>query len=78
MPLPLFDEPAPVIPRIGIDSPLYFAFWTGFREGADGQSRSYRYDEDEDVNRFYQDGHRIGALFETRQRRKTEWKEPSR
>lgn len=70
MPLPLFDE-RPYVKRIALDSPEVFAFWTGFREGADGQGKSYRYDEDDEVDRFYQDGHRIGALFETRTRRRT-------
>jgi len=63
MALPLFDPPAPVIERLSITSPEYFAFHKGLREGRGGQSKSYRYDPDDRVNQYYSDGHRIGALF---------------
>lgn len=76
MALPLFDPPAPK--RVGVDDPLYFAWHAGFRQGVDGQAASRRYDPDDEMNDRYQDGHRIGKLFETRLRRKTEWKEPQR
>ena len=61
MPLPLFDAPPPK--RNGIDSPEYFVWWIGFRQGADGQSESYRYDDDDDLDARYHDGHRVGRLF---------------
>jgi hypothetical protein len=62
--LPLFDPPPAVVERIAtIDSPEYFAFWKAFREGREGQSKSFRYDPDDRVNRYYEDGWRIGQLF---------------
>lgn len=76
MPLPLFDPPPPK--RIGVTSPEYFAFFVGMRQGQDGQARSSRYDEDDTIRRYYEDGYHIGSLFETRIRRRTEWKEPQR
>lgn len=64
MPLPLFDGPQGTpLQRVSITSPEYFAFHKGLREGREGQGKSYRYDPDERVNTFYQDGYRIGALF---------------
>lgn len=61
MALPLFDEPPPR--RMTTQDPTYFAFWTGFRQGASGASRLFRYDGDETIDRYYQDGWRIGRLF---------------
>jgi hypothetical protein len=63
--LPLFDPPASPTPvdRVTVDSPEYFAFHKGLREGREGQSKSFRYDPDERVNRYYEDGWRIGRLF---------------
>lgn len=64
MVLPLFDGPdGGPVERIGIHSPEYRAFWTGFQQGVDGQAKSRWYDEDDRVRRYYEDGHRIGGLF---------------
>ena len=42
---------------MGFDSEL------GFRQGAGGQSASFRYDPDDEMNDRYQEGHRVGRLF---------------
>jgi len=65
MALPLFDDPAPPKPRkhVEVRSPLAFAYNVGFTQGADGQGKSFRYDQDDEVNQFYEDGYRIGRLF---------------
>lgn len=63
-PLPLFSgEDGGAVERIGIQSPEAFAYRRGFKQGANGESKSYRYDPDERVNTYYEDGHRIGRLF---------------
>lgn len=42
-------------------SPCYFAFWQAFNKGKDGQSPPGR-EHDEDINRYVQDGYRLGKL----------------
>lgn len=62
--LPLFDGPdGGPVERLGTKSPEHFAYWVGFRQGAGSQGKSYRYDPDDRVNQYYEDGYRIGRLF---------------
>lgn len=61
MALPLFDEPPPK--RIGPGSPEYVTFWSRFRAAVDGQSFTDRLEDDPELFRYAEDGHRIGRLF---------------
>ena len=63
-PLPLFSAPdGGAVVRISHQGPEAFAYRVGFRQGAQGQRRSVRYDDDDVIEQYYRDGHRIGSLF---------------
>lgn len=67
MPLPLFDEAPAAPPKIEREtarpgSRLYFAFWTAFKRGADGQSPP-GVEHDEALAAYARDGFRVGRLF---------------
>lgn len=62
MPLPLFDEPAPVIPRIAHDGPEAKIYWRYVREGREGQSFTFR-DEDPILTGYARDGYKLGCLL---------------
>lgn len=60
MALPLFDE-RPHGAQPG--TPLYFTWWKCFREAVDGQAFTFRSEDDPELFRYAEDGHRIGRLF---------------
>ena len=63
--LPLFSSPeGGPVERIGPHSAEARAFEIGFTQGAKEQTKIACYDpNDERVNRYYNDGYRIGRLF---------------
>lgn len=61
MPLPLFDEPRVEVKRIAVDGIEANLYWRYFREGREGQSFTFR-DEDESLVQYAKDGYRLGRL----------------
>jgi len=59
------EDPTPKlyrIPPVRHGTPLYFAYWTAFQRGADGQSPP-GVEHDETIARYAADGYNIGRLF---------------